>query len=47
MINLEIDFDAIRETAIDYVYFLTGKVTDVVESAIDVAEQLYEKLPDA
>jgi hypothetical protein len=42
MINIEIDFDEIREHAIDYIFAGAGHVANFVESLIDKVEEAAE-----
>jgi hypothetical protein len=47
MINLEIDFDAIRENVLDYIFAGAGHIAQFAEGVIDKAEEIFEQLPDA
>lgn len=46
MFELMIDFDKIRERAIDFIFDGAGKVSDLVETALDAVEDAVESLND-
>ena len=41
MIKIDIDFDAVREVAYDYIFDFAGRFADQVESFIDTIEEIF------